>query len=88
MATGTYAGPVMTPTPTRRPGSASFADVYPGFGGSTAAAGGEGATRERAALASGAAPLSVDLAPDFLSRPAGWLVLGLVAVLALSYLDR
>ena len=88
MATGTYAGAVTIPLPTRRPGSAAWSDVYPGFGSSTASAGGEGATREAASLAAGGAPLSVDVGTDFLARPAGWLVVGLVAIAVLSYLDR
>jgi len=88
MATGEYAGTVTIPMPTRRTGSASFADVYPGFGPSTAAVGGEGATREAASLAAGGAPLSLDVGTDFLTRPAGWLVVGLVAVAVLSWLDR
>lgn len=87
MATGTYAGPVTLPAPTRRPGSAQFADVYPGFGPSTAAVGGEGAAREGAALAAGGPPVSIDLGSDFLARPAGWLVAGLAALALLSYLD-
>lgn len=88
MATGIYAGAPVIPMPTRRPGSASFTDVYPGFGSSTAAAGGEGAAREAASAAAGAPPLSVDVRSDFLASPAGWLVAGLVAVAVLSYLDR
>lgn len=88
MATGTYAGTVTIPMPTRRPGSASWSDVYPGFGPSTAAAGGEGATREAGALAAGSSPVSIDVGADFLTRPAGWLVVGLVVIAALSYLDR
>lgn len=86
--TGIYAGNVVIPMPTRRPGSALLADVYPGLGHSTATAGGEGATREAAAASAGGAPLSIDVGADFLARPAGWLVLGLVAVAVLSYLDR
>jgi len=88
MATGIYAGTVTMPQPTRRPGSAAFADVYPGFGPSTAAAGGEGAAREGAALAAGGSPVSIDVGADFLTRPAGWLVAGLVVIAVLSYLDR
>lgn len=88
MATGVYPGGVTIPMPTRRPGSAAMADVYPGLGASTAAAGGEGASREAAALSVGGAPLSIDVGADFLSRPAGWLVLGIVALGVLSYLDR
>lgn len=86
--TGQSAGPIVVPLPTMRPGSASFADVYPGYGTSTAATGGQGATAERAALASGGAPVAVSIGPDFITRPAGWLVLGLVAVALLSYFDR
>lgn len=88
MATGTYAGAVEIPMPTRRAGSARFSDVYPGYGGSTAAAGGQGAAIEGASLAAGGAPLTVDVQADFLARPAGWLVLGLVVLGVLSYLDR
>jgi hypothetical protein len=88
MSTGQYTGPVVVPMPTARPGSATLADVYPGLGPSTAAAGGEGATRERAALAAGGSPLSIDVGADFLARPAGWLVLGIAALAALSYFDR
>lgn len=88
MATGTYAGPVRLPTPSRRTGSATIADVYPGFGGSTAAAGGEGATLEASAATAGAPPLQLDVRGDFLSRPAGWLVLGIAAIAALSWFDR
>lgn len=87
MATGTYGGPVTLPAPTRRPGSATFSDVYPGFGPSTAAVGGEGAAREAGALAAGGPPLSLDVGADFFARPAGWLVAGLVLVALLSYLD-
>lgn len=88
MATGVYPGPMTMPLPTRRVGSAAFADVYPGFGPSTASAGGEGAAREAAALAAGGPPLSVDVGADFLARPAGWLVAALVGLAVLSYLDR
>lgn len=88
MATGTYAGAVEIPMPTRRPGSAKFSDVYPGYGGSTAAAGGQGAAIESASLAAGRPPLSVDVQADFLARPAGWLVVGIIALGILSYLDR
>jgi hypothetical protein len=88
VATGVYTGGVTLPQPTRRPGSARLADVYPGLGPSTAATGGEGASREAAALAAGGAPLSIDVGSDFLARPAGWLVLGLAVLGVLSYLDR
>lgn len=88
MSTGKYAGPVTVPAPTARPGSAVFSDVYPGFGPSTAAVGGSGATREAAAAATGGSPLTVDVGADFLTRPAGWLVAGLAALAVLSYLDR
>lgn len=94
MATGTGAAPgaaLTLPAPSRRPGSSNFADVYGSlsFGTRTAAAGGEGATREAAAAATGAGPITVrGIGPDFLARPAGALV-ALVALLAAwSYLDR
>jgi hypothetical protein len=76
------------PQPTRRPGSARWDDVYPGAGISTSSAGGQGATAEQAAASADASPVAVDLSPQLLAHPAAWLVLGLAAIAALSYLDR
>lgn len=83
---GSGAG-LVVPAPTRRPGSATFGDVYGGldFGGTTAAAGGDG----RAATAPTSAPISLQgVSPAFFRQPAGILVV-LIAILAVwSYLDR
>lgn len=88
MATPGAYGAVV-PMPTRRPGSAVLADIYgAGWGTQTTSAGGEGATREAAAAATGTAPLAVSIGPDFLARPAGAVVVGLVALLVLSWFDR
>lgn len=78
---------LVIPAPTRRPGSATFADVYGGldFGGTTVTAG----DNSRAATAPQAAPISLQgVGPDFLRQPAGVLVV-LIAIVAIwSYLDR
>jgi hypothetical protein len=91
MATGVVPPPVVLPAPSRRPGSANFADVYgaPAFGPTTAAVGGEGARREAGAALAGGAPITINgIGPDFLARPAGALVVLVGVLVALSFLDR
>jgi hypothetical protein len=79
---------LQVPVPTRRPGSASFADVYGGldFGTTTPAAGGQGAT---IAGAPQTAPIGLGgVNPEFFRSPAGILVV-LVGIIAIwSYVDR
>jgi len=78
---------LQVPAPTRRPGSASFADTYGGldFGTTTVAAGSD----RTAASAPQAAPISLaGISPAFLRSPAGILVV-LIAIIAVwSYVDR
>lgn len=86
---GAAAG-LQVPLPTRRPGSANFADVYGGldFGTPTAQAGGGAAAA--AAYAKGTpAPISAaGISPDLLRQPAGVLLI-LIAIIAVwSYMDR
>ncbi len=81
------AASIVVPAATRRPGSASFGDVYGGldFGLTTARAGSNGAARSapEPALLS-----STGLRADFFRQPAGVLV-ALVGIIAVwSYLDR
>jgi hypothetical protein len=81
---------LQVPLPTRRPGSANFADVYGGldFGIPTTAAGGQGAAAANIAATAGAPISLAGVGPDFLRQPAGILVV-LIAIIAVwSYLDR
>jgi hypothetical protein len=91
VATGIVPPPVSIPAPARRPGSATWADAYGSlnFGPSTAAQGGEGAARAADAARNTGAPITVrGIGPDFLARPAGVLVVLLVALAIWSYTDR
>lgn len=89
--TGVVPPAVSIPAPSRRPGSAKWSDIYGGlnFGATTAATGGEGAARAADAARNSGAPITVrGIGPDFLARPAGVLVVLVIALAIWSYTDR
>lgn len=76
--------------PSRRPGSASWGDIYGGLSFANAAqAGTTGAVKGAALGAANVAPVTVrGIGPDLLAQPAGALVALVVGLAVWSYFEK